>query len=316
MHAWSDLSNGEEGIILTTDDLTRRHWMVNPVGMSEELSRFLRERNFKLWSYVPLDSVGPNGTTLPVAQTDCVRRFDRVLASSQWGQNVIITSGRGDADWLPHGIHPDKFCVQHRGGTGWNDDQIYVGCVMANQSRKDYPAAFECLAELRREYGYRFHAWFHTDAMVRYWNMYALAGDYGLGDCLEVTLDLTDSELALRYSACDCTILPSAGEGFGFPIAESMACGTACVVTDYAAGQEIVPEDCRVKPMCYRVDTIHNVLRAVLSGYGFAVKAKEQIELKRGDWQYQSERIADSVKHLQWPSLKHLWSRWLVEGLR
>ena len=325
--AWNDFSGGDYGIIFSTDDLSRRHWFTNPVGMSGDLATFLGEgRTFQKWAYVPLDSVGPNGRSLPLAQTDCMLRFDRVLTTSEWGQNVIITSGRRDVDWLPHGIHPDKFFYpgeEHCSGSvtakesvGWEDSDVWLGCVMANQSRKDYPAAFECFAELKREYGSRFHAWLHTDAMIQYWNVYALAADYGVGDCIEVTLGLTDSELAIRYSACDCTILPSAGEGFGFPIAESMACGTACVVTDYAAGQEIVPEDCRVKPMCYRVDTIHNVLRAVLSGYGFAVKAKEQIELKRGDWQYQSERIADSVKHLQWPSLKHLWSRWLVEGLR
>ncbi len=187
---------------------------------------------------------------------------------------------------------------------------------MANQSRKDYPAAFECFAALKRHYGNKFKAWLHTDEMIRYWNVPALAAEYGVGDSIEVTTGLNDSQLALRYSACDCTVLPSAGEGFGFPVIESLACGTVCITTDYAGGSELVGEDCRVKPMCYRVDTQHCVRRAVLSGVAFAQAAIGQIEAKSQDWEYRSEQLAETVQHLEWGKLKHSWTRWMLEGLR
>ena len=149
----------------------------------------------------------------------------------------MITSGRTDADWLPHGILSDHFRIYDFPGlmTGWSTQDVWVGCAMANQSRKDYPVAFKCFQLLKGVYGNRFHCWLHTDSLVNYWNVFALSHEYGVGDCIEVTLGLSDSQLAIRYSACACTILPSGGEGFGFPIAESMACGTPCVVTDYAA---------------------------------------------------------------------------------
>ncbi len=95
-----------------------------------------------------------------------------------------------------------------------------------------------------------------------------------------------------------------------------MACGTACVVTDYAAGQELVPEDCRVKPVTMRVDTIHNVLRAVLSGYGFASAAVNQIEKKRADPEYRGEELRSGVEHLSWDRLKHSWISWFRSGIR
>jgi glycosyltransferase involved in cell wall biosynthesis len=167
-------------------------------------------------------------------------------------------------------------------------------------------------------FGNRFHFWIHTDRMIHYWNLYALAADYGLtsGD-YEATFEASDAELALRYSACGCTILPSGGEGFGYPIAESMACGTACVVTDYAAGQELVREwDCCVPPKALRVDTQHNVMRAVLDSRGFAKRAIAQVELKRTDWEGRGEELRKSVEHLDWPKLKFVWQRWLREGLR
>lgn len=317
---WNDFSGGEPGVIITGDDLSRRHWFVNPTGLPQDLAQFLGPgRNFKRWAYIPLDSTGPNGKTLSVAGRDCALRYDRTLAASEWGCEVLKASGRTDADWLPHGIWPDKFKVPPSFTHGFFDwgGKIVVGCVMANQARKDFPAAFECFATLRADYGNRFHAWLHTDSLLNYWSVYALAADYGVGDCLEVTVGgCEDSVLSARYAACSCTILPSAGEGFGFPIAESLASGTACIVTDYAAGPELVEESCRIEPVCYRVDTQHNVLRSVLSGYAFAQAAKGQIEAKQEDWEYRSGQLAATVEHLHWPRLKYPWERWLLDGLR
>jgi glycosyltransferase involved in cell wall biosynthesis len=245
-----------------------------------------------------------------------VSRYDRVLASSEWGAKILVNGGRLDTDWLPHGIWRDKFHIRGDAKSLIGQKHgVLVGCVMANQQRKDYPVAFRCLGELRRDYGNNFNAWVHTDELIRYWNLPALAAEYGLGDCLEVTMDLTDEQLALRYSACDCTILPSGGEGFGFPIAESLACGTSCIVSDYAGGAELVPPPCRSKPVAYKVEGPHSVLRPVLDGQDFALLAKYQIEVKRDDRDHTAKDIAQTVDHLSWDNLRYEWTKWLVEGL-
>lgn len=326
---WNDFSGGDNGIIWSNWDASRLLWFSQPHTLQSanpELAKFLGEgRNFLKFGYFPIDGTGPNGYSLPVSMEAAVDGFDRVLATSEWGMNTLK---EGTADWLPHGIWMDKFkpfmprglemAIQRtdRDYLSWKFDGVYLGCNMSNQSRKDWPAAFECAAALKHDYGNRFHAWFHTDTPLRYWNFYALAADYGVDDCTEVTLDLTDEQLALRYSACDCTILPSGGEGFGYPIAESMACGTACVVTDYAAGQELVGDDCKVQPVAFRVDTQHNVRRAVNSGYAFAQKAKGQIEAKRKDWEGRGEELRAKVEHLSWLKLKTIWERWFLDGLK
>jgi glycosyltransferase involved in cell wall biosynthesis len=315
---WKDFSNGVDGVILTTDDLSRRGWFANP-PMYGTLANFLGEgRSFQKWAYTPLDSCGPNGSTLGVETRMTAMGYDRILTPSEWGRDVLIRSGRPDADWLPHGLFMDVFAIDPKPHEkiGWNPDDVHVGFVASNQARKDFPVAFETAAHLKEKYGNRFHLWVHTDTPVRYWNIYALAADYGVNSCLILTTDMNDAELALRYAACDCTILPSAGEGFGYTIAESLACGTACVVTDYAAGQEIVEESCRVKPVTFRVDTIYNVQRAVLSGWGFAAAAYGQIEEKRKDREYRSEQLRESVAHLRWERLKYPWMKWLRQGLK
>ena len=241
-----------------------------------------------------------------------------MLAASEFGAKALIQSGRGDAEWLPHGLFLNKRPLDPHAKQklGW-EGKIAVGCVMANQSRKDFPAAFEAAAILKKEYGGRFLFWLHTDLAVRYWNVHALAADYGLGaGDLILTTSATDAQLALHYAGCECTILPSGGEGFGFPIAESLACGTGCVTTDCAGGAELVQPEARVAPVCFRVDTIHNVQRAVLSGWGFARAAQEEIEKKLADPEYRAEELRDSIQHLDWSRLRHLWKRWLAGGLK
>lgn len=318
-NAASNFFESERGIVFTNWDACRVGFFSGrnvPLELARAYDRNMR--NWDAWLYAPVDSCGPDGQRMGIECRENLTAFDRVLAPSEWGMKVLQNSGRPDADFLPHGIWMDKFTIDlhAREKLGIDLNQIRVGCLMANQFRKDFPVAFETASVLRQKYGNRFRLWVHTDTLINYWNIYSLAADYGITDCLEVTVNATDEELALRYSACDCTILPSAAEGFGYSIAESLACGTACIVTDYAAGPELVAEDCRVKPVTFRVDNIFNTQRAVLSGWGFARLAEEQIERKRADPEYRGEELRESVIHLDWARLRYPWETWLKAGLR
>ncbi len=297
----------DHGIVFSNWDLSRLTWLPAKEG-----------RNWGLWGYFPIDSVGVNGRPMTYECQHALKLFNRVCAASEFGMNVLKAAGRPDAEFLPHGIFFDKFrpYPDARKLLNWNDGDIFVGFVAANQARKDFPVAFETAMLLRQHYGNRLKFWINTNLLIHGWNVYALAADYGLTDCLEVTTDLTDEQMAVRYSACDCTILPSGAEGFAFPTAESLACGTACVVADYAAAQELVPVECRVSPVAYRIDTTYNSQRAVLSGYGFANAAIWQIDRKRLDPERRSEELQETVAHLSWERLKYPWARWFKDGLR
>jgi len=315
MRAWQDFAGEDAGIIMSLWDLSRMFWFAQPHRLREDLATFLGPgRNFMKWAYVPVDSTGPDEHGLPIGMAEAARGYERVCAASEWGANVIRR--HRISDWIPHGIDMQRFVIGPRRGTlDWPEEQVVLGCNMANQARKDWPVAFECAKILKADLGNKFKFWAHTDVMIGAWNLYALATDYGIGDCIEVTLDLTDEQLAQRYSACDVTILPTGGEGFGYPIAESMACGTACVTTDYAAGQELVDPDCRVPAVAFRVDTQHDVRRAVLSGWGFAGRAKAQIERKRDDWDFRGQQLRERVGHLAWDKLGLVWKRYFLEGI-
>ncbi len=53
-----------------------------------------------------------------------------------------------------------------------------------------------------------------------------------------LTADLDDAQMAGLYAACQCLVAPYRGEGFGLPIAESMACGLSVIVTDYGPSRD------------------------------------------------------------------------------
>ena len=316
---WNDFSGGREGIIFSNWDLSRLFWFAQPnSGLPGSLQRFLGEgRNFLKWAYTPIDATGPNGRSLPTLAAASAAGFDRIAAASAWGRDVLQQSGRPDADWIPQGIWLDRIkrTEDAKEKLGW-EGKVVLGCVMTNQFRKDWGAAFECAAAMKSYYGNKFHAWFHTDTPERYWSFPSLAADYGLGPAdFHYTTSCTDAQMALRYSGCDVTILPSRGEGFGFPIAESLACGVPCIVTDYAAGQELVPEEYRVQPIAYHVDTPYNLRRAVVSGYGFAMAASQAIRMVEEDPEFKRAELRDSVAHLDWPQLATVWRKWFLEGL-
>jgi glycosyltransferase involved in cell wall biosynthesis len=322
-----DFFGGDHGIVITNWDISRLGWLANPRTESLQ-ALYGAGRNYALWLYTPVDSEGVGGPLGAECQ-QILPGFDRVLAASEWGCELLRNSGRPDADWLPHLVDTRIFkpymdrkvpgWILEKGSArnlimGWDPDDIILGCVMANQSRKDYPVAFHTAQLLAREYGKRFRFWLHIDQMIGYWNVYALAADYGIQDSLQVTIGLSDAQLALRYSACDCTILPSP-EGFGFPIAESLACGTPCVVVNYAAGQELVDERMRVAPFGYRIDTIFNVRRPVMDERDFARGSQAWIERKRADWEGVSGECRARVEHLGMERLKWPWMKWLRKGL-
>jgi len=88
--------------------------------------------------------------------------------------------------------------------------------------------------------------------------------DYpGLRESIRILYSLTSFELASVYRRAALTLLPSESEGFGFPIIESLACGTPVVASDLASTREAggpETEYCPVADVSAWVDTIVRML--------------------------------------------------------
>ena len=301
----------------------RRDMLLNYPGMNE----WLTKANIERWIYCPLDAAGPNDK-LDLSLGLTLLGFDRILAYGPFGEAVIRrTIGDVEADkrhltWLPHGIDGDTFFELDRKlcrrlftkRTGaqiihalydpkthttspLEDDEIVIGIVATNQSRKDWHLGIETCAILARERKIRI--WIHTDSLERAWSIVSLLADYNLFGRELVSLGLLpDKTMAEAYSACDLT-LGIGPEGFGYPLAESMFCGTPVVTGSYAGGADVVPQEWRVDPIGFRYEGSFASKRPVYKAADWAAKANELI----------GKRCNDSHRY-EWRENWKLWEHW------
>jgi glycosyltransferase involved in cell wall biosynthesis len=265
------------------------------------------------WGYFPVDSTNVNDTLGGPAR-EAIERYTRVLAYGRWGSQVLTTIRR-PVPYLPHGLdlsvwdyhRPEADFARAEEILQKREGEIVVGCVATNQPRKDFALFFGTIALLRAR-GHKVRAWLHTDTLVRAWSVQQLVHDFGLARKVTVSVHLTDEELAACYACCGATIAPGLGEGFGYPIVESLACGTPPVHGDFAGGAELVPMNAwRVPIHAERLEGIYALRRPIFLPQDMANAVERAL-----DWKRQDERVCQAycrgaVEYLDW---KHLWPRW------
>ena len=96
-----------------------------------------------------------------------------------------------------------------------------------------------------------------------------------LGDDVILTGYVPDADLPLLYNAADVFCYPSLYEGFGLPVLEAMACGTA-VITSNTSSLPEVAGDAALLVNPYAVDEIANALHQILTNRA----RREQLQLE------------------------------------
>jgi len=284
-----------------------------------KLWKFLMSKPFDLWTYSAIDAEGPNGK-LSVLLKHVLTGFDRVLAYSEWSARILertFDDGR-TVEALPHGIDTAVFRPRGRdkarrkfgelvcGGEAdelrIEDGKFLVGIVATNQARKDYGTAFAALAELAKIKDVM--AWIRVDTLERFWSISALTYDYSLHNRLIISLGaLTDEQMTWAYSACDVTWGIGLGEGWGMPLAESIACGSPCIHGNYAGGAEFVPKQFLIEPRAFRFEGSFACVRPV---YEASQWVKATIENCR-------EQVSVPT-YIRWDVCWPRWEEWLRKG--
>lgn len=274
------------------------------------------------WGYIPVDSTNVQGS-LSGPAAEAIHRYDRVLAYGRWGSEVL-RSLRSPVPYLPHGLDLNVWTYQvdaavlevveaeilHRRPGEW-----ILGCVATNQPRKDLALYLATLAELRRR-GQKVRGWLHTDRLIRSWSIPGLIQDFGLSKKVEVTLQLTDQELAACYASCGVTLAPGLGEGFGYPIVESLGCGTPCVHGHFAGGAELLPLNAwRVPVQAERLEGFYGLRRPVFSPVDMANAVERALAWKRADERTCQAYCRGQVEYLRWEHLWPRWRAWFKQGL-
>lgn len=321
---WQDFAGDEEGILFTIWDASRLLWLAQPQLIAEkapELAAWLATPPFHKWGYFPIDSTGPMGRLTSMSQATLMG-YQRLLAYTAWGEGIIRATIGNDAanargiGWMPHGLNGDTFQPRDRKATRqslrWKERELVVGVVATNQQRKDWGLAAATIATLRQQVPY-LRLWAHIDDSERHWSMAALLTDYGIGDITTMTYRMNDTELSHWLSACDVT-MHIGGEGYGYPIFESLLCGTPVVHGDYAGGADILRQcghaTSLIPPVAYRIDTTSNCVRAVYDYNAWAERILAIVQQPPD-----REALRASVEHLLWPALWPRFQRWFEEGL-
>jgi glycosyltransferase involved in cell wall biosynthesis len=172
--------------------------------------------------------------------------------------------------------------------------------------------------------GQNFAFWAHTDRkLTGAWCFSELAELMGLGaerflltggDAQDPLLEggggLSDQELALLYRSCRFTVAPGLGEGFGYPIVESQACGVPVLGVDYAGGAEWLKRQqgiAQLKPEGFKLEGIYLLSRPVVSSAQWCKGMMEMLAWNPPGLTLPTE--------LAWPELWPRWERWFAEGL-
>ena len=305
--AWNDLAGDRKGIIFTVWDASRLLWFAHGAGTG--LEPFLNSGRFERWGYFMADAMGVAATSLPLEQAYVISRYDRICMASCWACGLLGSLEGPAPYWIPHPLNRDVFRplgrAEIRSAWGIGESDLLIGSVMANQQRKQWPVIFETLAGLEGA-----KLWIHTDRPVGYWNLPALAVEYGVENrILMEGRSMKDGELAMRYSACDATLVISGGEGFCYPVAESLSCGVPCVTGAYGAQAELTPW--RVEPAATVIDTSHNVRRAVYEAHAVLDELKKVLAQRPAP--EECERL---VRHLNMKELGLVWKKWFRGGLQ
>ena len=296
------------------------------------------------WGYFPIDAAGGGGVFGrgfggPAAHV--VRTASRVLAYTEFGrkilQDTLRTPGRDEpltspdqVEVLPHGL------AQHwkLPGVRPAGEPLVVGAVGTNQPRKDWGWFFQGMSILREGLKDRaLRVRVKTDVMVKTWSIYELLERWGLEDCTEVIVDedehgqlraspggtawaMQDHQLREWYASCHLTVAVGLGEGWGYPIMESLACGRPVVGVAYAGGEHMTPALGRILCGTYRAEGVYGLLRPVLDPYRL-VASVLNLRAWQEDvgWDASEALCAGAADHLGWARVWPAWREWWRRGL-
>ena len=163
-----------------------------------------------------------------------------------------------DKRYKPIGEQAHIRSVRARYGLGDGEYILSVGTV---QPRKNYARVIEALARLRAQ-GHELH---YAIAGGKGWLDGEIADAIkraGLGDHVSLLGFVDDADLPALYSGARMTVMVSLYEGFGFPVLESMACGTPVLASNISSLPEVAGRAALlVDP--YDVDAIAHAMAAL-----------------------------------------------------
>lgn len=224
-------------------------WILGEV-MARKPTNWEREGTTKIVAYYPTDA-GP----LQESWVDLLNSFDAQVCYSHFAESVITQSNKGkrpkNLHQVYHGVdtsvfHPLNMSLA-RQQLNLPLDAFIVGMVARNQPRKRFDILCQAFAEFAKDKP-EAKLYLHTAIKDVGFDIPALVKQFDLGGKLIITKDVSpargvpEKSLNVIYNTFDVNVLISMGDGFGLPVAESMAAGCPQIVSDHSCLKELVED--------------------------------------------------------------------------
>ena len=138
----------------------------------------------------------------------------------------------------PYTPMPQPEAMQRMSAMGLQPSLPYVLHVGGNDWYKNRPGVVRIFAELAKRPAYAAH---HLVLVGKSWNedLADAVRSSGCAERIHAVFNADNEALRALYSRADFLLFPSLAEGFGWPIAEAMACGCPVVTTGRAPMTEV-----------------------------------------------------------------------------
>ena len=220
-------------------------------AVDETIKQIMKGQPWKIASIFPVD-----GQPSVPHWYETLKYIDYPIAMARYGQEVLREDfphlgqeWHDKVTYIPHGVDTNFFKpkVMER-----PDKAFIVGCVARNQHRKNIPRLMRGFAHFVEHNNLSpddanlllhmdhndFMGWKIME-MAQYLEIekYMVPPTCGAIDAGE---GVSEERMVEIFNLMDVFVLPTAGEGFGIPTVEAMACGVPICVTNYTTGYELV----------------------------------------------------------------------------
>jgi glycosyltransferase involved in cell wall biosynthesis len=207
-----------------------------------------RAKVTKFVAYYPTDA-GP----MHKEWLDLLGRFDAQVCYSKFAERIITESNDGvrpkNLHQIYHGVDTSVFrpipMPLAKEKLSIHPDTFVVGMVARNQPRKRFDVLVQGFAEFAKNKD-NVKLYLHTALNDVGFSILNLCKQFNIEDKITVTRNITpiggvsNETLNIIYNSFNVNCLISLGDGFGLPVAESMAVGAPQVVSGHSCLQELV----------------------------------------------------------------------------
>ena len=183
-------------------------------------------------------------TRIPQTVLPAVHGAYQVWVPSDWGRAVLISHGipSKKIHVIPEGV--DGRIFHNHGRNPWNPSRPFRFLSIGKyEQRKGIDETLEAFAQChanRPDLELVIKSNYFNNRDQKYEALSKKISSLGLTNVTLLWGDMTDTELADLYRACDTFVLPSRAEGWGLPLIEAAASGLPVITTMYSGHTEFL----------------------------------------------------------------------------